>query len=777
MTKADHLELLFEHTISPMCVADNDDVLQLVNPAWSRLLGWPLDALLGRQMYERIHPDDQAATRAAHARLRSGEAVVTFENRYSTATGDWCCLAWTLTASPSNLILGVARDVTAERRLQQHLATAQGSLDALIANAPMGLHLWEAEEDGRLTLVACNAAADRFTGIATSTLIGRPIEEAFPDTLTHDLPARYRAVALAQAGEFHLENLPYNDQRIHGLFDVWVVPVPPRRVAAFFLEVTPSLLAERDLRITLDSIGDGIIVTNDQARIVRINPVAQQLTGWTSGEALGQPLNDIIRLVHLDSGDALPSRIDRVLSEGLVANQVKNAALQRRDGTRVQIADCASPIRLPDGRISGVVLVFRDITQECAMQRQLHHARKMAAIGQLAGGIAHDFNNLLGGIMGGADLLAHQPLDARCQRWVEMITASTSRAAELTQKLLAFGRKTKVQDIAFDVLSTMHQVTAILEHTLDRRINLQVEVPAAPLWTLGDPSQVQSAIFNLCINARDAMPSGGQLRLSVAQTELTTQPACRCCLGTIQPGAYVEISVTDTGSGIAPEIIERIFEPFFTTKGPGQGTGLGLTSVFSTASAHAGAITVDSEVGHGSTFTLYLPLRQAQPAANRQGQLNGGRQHILVVDDEPAIREIVAAVLAARGWEVDTAADHLAAIDVCRRRRPDLVLLDLVMPGMSGAELFTELRRLHPDLRVLLMSGYNLHGAKADGLLASGAIGFLQKPFRSNDLAATVTRALAPAPTAPRRSIGCGSAEVRGYGSGVDTGSSVSPVV
>ena len=743
MAASNHLQLLFDHALDPMCVADRQGVLLLVNPAWTRVLGWPPERLLGRPMLELIHPDDQAATLAARSQLHGGEPVVTFENRYRTSDGDWRWLSWNASVTTEGQVVGIARDITETKLLRRRVSSAEGSLDAMLAQAPMGLHLWEVLDDGRLVLVAANPAADRFTGIATAPLIGKTIEEAFPDTLSHGLPARYRAVALGQAPPFRLDGIPYRDGRIDGFFDVWLFPVPERRAAAFFIEVTQRLIAERDLRITLDSIGDGVIASDAKGLVVRMNPVAQDLTGWSDRDAIGRPVDEIFRIVHADTGNRVQSPVERVLREGQVVGLANHTALVRRDGSRLQIADSGAPIRLPDGRISGVVLVFRDVTQEYALQRQLHHARKMDAIGQLAGGIAHDFNNLLGGIMGGADLLARQPLDARCLRWTEMITTSASRAAELTQKLLAFGRKGQGQSVAFDVVATVHQVASILEHTIDRLIDLRVEVPTTPLWMLGDPSQVQSAVLNLCINARDSMPSGGQLRITMSQAELGALPPCRCSLGAVEPGTHVAISVTDTGCGISPDILDRIFEPFFTTKGPGKGSGLGLASVFATATAHAGAVTVDSETGHGSVFTLYLPLRPAHPEDVRPIVPVGTGQRILVIDDEPAIRETILVSLTNRGWTVDAAGDHLAAIAAVSRQRPDLVLLDLVMPGMSGIDLFTALRRIHPDLRILLMSGYNLHGARADGLLSSGAAGFLQKPFRSDGLAAAVARSLA----------------------------------
>lgn len=302
MASCTHLQLLFDHALDPMCVTDRHGAFVLVNPAWTRVLGWPLERLLGRPMLELIHQDDHAATLVARARLHSGEALVAFENRYCTSGGDWRWLSWNASITAEGQVIGVARDITENKLLRQRVSSAEGSLDAMLAQAPMGMHLWEVLDDGRMVLAAANPAADRFTGIATAQLIGKPIEEAFPDTVKHGLPTRYRDVALGQAPPFRLDGIPYRDGRIDGFFDVWCFAVPERRAAAFFVEVTPRLVAERDLRITLDSIGDGVIASDAKGLVVRMNPVAQQLTGWSDCDAVGRPVDEIFRIVHADTG-------------------------------------------------------------------------------------------------------------------------------------------------------------------------------------------------------------------------------------------------------------------------------------------------------------------------------------------------------------------------------------------------------------------------------------------------------------------------------------------
>jgi PAS domain S-box-containing protein len=750
------LDLFFQNAIDLLCVAGMDGHFKRINPAWTGSLGWSEAELLATPWLDFVHPDDRLATLAAGAELAAGRKVAAFENRYRHKDGSWRRLRWNSQPLAGGLIAAVVRDITEAHGLRERLSAAEAEMAAVLQHAPFGFYLYELRADRSLVLTRANAAADRFTGIDTSPLIGLEIERAFPQLAAVGIPDRYRAVADGSAPAYRMVDLPYDDGRIRGSFDVWVFRVGTSHVAVFFIETTERRNQEEalrqsreDLRITLDSIGDGVIAADRSARVTRINRVAEQLTGWTAAEAIGRHIDEVFDIVNAETGKRVESPVSRVLREGQVVGLANHTALVRKDGIRVQIADSGAPIRDSDGGIAGVVLVFRDVTEEYALQRQLHHAQKMEAVGQLAGGIAHDFNNLLGGILGAAEMIGRRcPLEPRGREWLAMITGSATRAAELTQKLLAFGRKGQAQTVAIDLKSLLHQVAGILEHTLDRNITLRLDLPSAPVWTKGDPSQIQSAVLNLAINARDAMPGGGTLRISLASAELLAAPPCRHQLGQIEPGPCAAIAVSDTGCGIPGELIERIFEPFFTTKGPGQGSGLGLASVFSAAKNHAGAVTVDSDPGRGSSFTIYLPLAPAtgpaaaEPPAASPGEGRGHGRRILVIDDEPAIRDAVAAWLEDDGYQVQTAADGEAGLRCfAAAAQPfDIILLDLVMPGKSGPEVFRAMRSRNPDVRVVLMSGYNLHGAKADALLAEGAAGFMQKPFRFEDLSAAIRR-------------------------------------
>jgi two-component system, cell cycle sensor histidine kinase and response regulator CckA len=496
--------------------------------------------------------------------------------------------------------------------------------------------------------------------------------------------------------------------------------------------------SEESLATTLYSIAEAVIATDADGLVTRLNPVAEVLTGWRQDDAVGKPLEQIFATIDAQTREARACPVGRVLHGETVVSSSDHTLLVARDGSERVIVQSTAPIRDRQGHIAGVVLVFRDQTAEKRAAQQLHESEtrlrqheKLGAIGQLAGGVAHDFNNQLTGILGFAELLAARIRDPQQVRSLDHIIQAALRSAELTKQLLSFARKGKVLSVPVRLHEVIHQVVALLSHSIDKRIRIVTFLEAQPDTVQGDPGQLQNALLNLALNARDAMPTGGELRFST-------------CITAENPSEIV-LSVGDTGSGMDDETKRHLFEPFFTTKDPGKGTGLGLAAVYGAIQSHGGAIAVDSAIGRGTVFTLRLPLHhvKAEVQVEPVPAMQIGHASILVVDDEDAVRHLLKEMLEGLGYRVSTCVDGIEAVERFRTdwRDIDLVILDLVMPRLGGSEVFAAMREIDPDLRVLLSSGFSLDG-EAQAMLATGACGFIQKPFRSADLARQVTEIL-----------------------------------
>ena len=382
-----------------------------------------------------------------------------------------------------------------------------------------------------------------------------------------------------------------------------------------------------------------------------------------------------------------------------------------------------------------------ELCAQCKLKEKLLQAQRTESLGTLAGGIAHDFNNLLGVILGFASIvrLRLAPSDPLIE-FVKMIEQSAQRGSELTRQLLGLAHQGKQKAVPIRVGDVLGRVVKIITSTFDRRIQVQTRSQSGPLWVDANPAQFEQAVLNLCINGRDAMPEGGVLTLEnsrVVHGENDPSLPSRCL-----PGNYACITVQDTGIGMPPQVLSRIFDPFFTTKEPGKGFGLGLSTVYGMASSAGGFVQVASEVGLGSTFSIHLPLKVPpveQRSLIRSSSLEAGSGTVLVVDDEPMVLAFVQEGLKRLGYSVLTAADGRQACEVFASHSGQIkiVLLDLVMPGITGLETCRRLREINPDLRVILSSGYTSAEVVRDARLA-GAIGFIGKPYSLEELSAAL---------------------------------------
>lgn len=498
-----------------------------------------------------------------------------------------------------------------------------------------------------------------------------------------------------------------------------------------------------NLEITLNSIGDAVIATDENGNITRMNPVAQDLTAWTQDDAAGKPLNEVFYIISADTREVVPNPTEKVFKTGKIVGLANHTLLIAKNGNEYHISDSSAPIRNQEDQITGVVLVFRNITEEYALQEKLLQSQKLDAIGQLAGGIAHDFNNMLGGIMGAAELLERIiPQDPETKEYLDMIVETAERAAGLTSKLLAFARRQPTYLVPVDIHQIINDSVAILKQTIDKRISVEVNLGAQFSKVIGDDSQLQSVLLNLGINASHAMPEGGTLSFLTKITDLV-EAQCKLSTFNLTPGTYLQVEIRDTGCGMPFEIINNIFEPFFTTKEQGKGTGLGLAAAHGTVIQHKGSITVYSEYEKGTVFHILLPVTKDKNNLQNKATPILGKGHILLVDDELVMRTTGNLLLSQFGYKVLLAKNGREALDIFKKNinEIDLVILDMIMPEMNGRDCFKEIKKIDPHIRIILSSGFTRKEDLYD-LEEKGLAGFIQKPYRSVDLSRIVAKAL-----------------------------------
>ena len=509
------------------------------------------------------------------------------------------------------------------------------------------------------------------------------------------------------------------------------------------MEDLQQLAAERErLLVTLRSIGDGVIATDAEGKTVLVNQVAEQLTGWTQEEAVGSPFAEVFRIVDEQTRQPCEDPVSKVVDSGLVVGLADHTTLIARDGTERNIADSGAPIRDRDGRIIGAVLVFRDVTAQRKMEAELLKAEKLESLGVLAGGIAHDFNNILTVFTGTLSLAKTNidPLDELFGTLSQLEEASV-RATQLTQQLLTFSKGgTPVKKTA--------SIAEIIEDSTTfslRGSNVRCEF-AMPedLWPVEvDTGQISQVIQNLVINADQALPEGGILRIGVKNITLDASQDLL-----LKAGRYVEISVADQGAGIPRAHLQRIFEPYFSTKQ--KGSGLGLATVYSIVKNHDGQIAVESTMGTGTTFKVYLPalFTRVQPAKKADAAFPTGQGKILVMDDDKPILILAGKMLKRLGYEVDFASDGAEALDAYQQARDAgspfaAVVLDLTIPGgMGGKETIQQLRMIDPEVKAIVSSGYSNDPIIAE-FRQHGFIGVVAKPYNTKELGQVLQQVLA----------------------------------
>jgi PAS domain S-box-containing protein len=511
--------------------------------------------------------------------------------------------------------------------------------------------------------------------------------------------------------------------------------------AALWSKRTADALAEseRRYRTMFEESQDVIYMADVTGRLRDINQAGVELFGYGSRAEILKA--NFIRDLYEDPGEGEKFMADIMIS-GLVKDY--EAHLRTRSGRTVVVLITARAEYNAADRVIGYRGIMRDITERQSLEQRYLQAQKMESIGLLAGGIAHDFNNILGGILGYASWLKTRlAVGDPFFKPVDAIEQSAQRAAELTGQLLAFARGGKYDIRAASLNSVISESLKIISGTFDKSIAIETRLDASLPTVEIDVGQIQQVLINLCVNARDAMPGGGRLTIQSAMAVLEDDDVQNQF--DARPGWFAVLSVSDTGVGMSDDVKERIFEPFFTTKEKGKGTGLGLAMVYGVVRNHNGFVNVYSELGVGSTFRVYLPL-SGKPEAldrDRDEEMAGGHETILVIDDEPVIREVTGEILSGYGYRVLLAADGHEGIRIYETERPrvDLVILDMIMPRLGGRDTLLKLKQVDPAVRILFSTGYSQND-KVNEIIAIGVSGFIQKPYQVKSLLARVREIL-----------------------------------
>jgi PAS domain S-box-containing protein len=483
-----------------------------------------------------------------------------------------------------------------------------------------------------------------------------------------------------------------------------------------------------------EQVSDAIVATDLDFRITYVNKAAEALYGYTPEELAGR---DFASLYSEPDATTVCGEACWEIAGGRTWSGTISAL--RSDGGTFTAEMHISPMLDKDGNAISYISIQHDITERQKLERKIIEAQKMDSIGNLAGGVAHDFNNMLGGILGYASTMLLSEQDDKKRLYLQNMSDIAERASELTQKLLAFGRRGKniVQPVSLNAVA--EEVYAILKYSIDKSVTIELDLDDRLRAVNGDPTQMNQVLMNLCVNAAEAMPNGGMMTVQTGNVELDKQDvASRPGLG---PGAYVKLTVKDTGYGMTDAIRERIFEPFFTTKhaGESRGTGLGLSTVYGIVKNHQGDVGVQSEPGRGSVFEVYFPtggVLTEEAKITRPRGIEKAEGTVLLVEDEDFMRNTIGEMLEVIGYTVLTATDGMEGIDVYRKNHADTdaVILDMIMPRAGGKEAFLGMREIDPDVKAILCSGFARDG-KAQEILDMGVRDFLQKPFKIEVLA------------------------------------------
>jgi PAS domain S-box-containing protein len=774
----------FTLSLDMLCISNANGYFKRVSPAFTRTLGWSVQELLIRPFLDFVHPEDRAVTLAEVERqVARGEETLQFENRYQHQDGSWRVLSWRSVPYAGGFMYATARDVTerkqaeeALRRSEENLAVTLHSIgDAVLATDP----------EGRVTRM--NSVAEKLTGWPLAEARGRPIAEVFHiiNEATHQ-PTVIPVDRVLATGEIqvlanhtmliarHGREWPIadtaapirdKDGRILGVVLVFRDVTDEKQAEKTIRESEQKLRVlneelerrveertaevrqqERMKRLLLENLAEGVVACDAEGRLTLFNRVARE---WHGTDPCAIPPEQWSAYYDLCEGDGLTPLATKKLPlvRAFQGEQLRNAEMSivRKGAPPRFVLASGAPLLDEDGRKCGAVVVMHDVTERKHAERLALRSQRLESLGTLAGGVAHDLNNALAPILMSLALLRMK--FAGESQILDTIQTSAKRGADMVRQLLAFAKGAEGARVSIQLAHLTREMQDIIKATFPKNIQLEVHYDKKLPTVLGDATQLHQVLLNLCVNARDAMPNGGTLTLEAESREVDELYASS--VPEAKPGQYVVLRVRDTGTGIPPAILDRIFDPFFTTKAPDKGTGLGLSTVMGIVKGHCGFLQVYSQPGQGSVFTVYLPAdhpgSDTEQVAKPGGKFRGQGETILLVDDEAAVREIGRAVLRRLNFKPLTATDGADGLIQVAEHRADLraVITDLHMPHLDGLNFVRALRRMLPDIPVVVASGRFDQMAKEE-LEALGVTTHVDKPFTEAQLAEVLQAIFAP---------------------------------
>jgi len=635
------------------------------------------------------------------------------------------------------------RDIAERKAVEAELRRREEEFRTLTETIPQ--IVWMARPDGWHTHF--NQRWLDYTGLALERSLGVGWSEAFhPDDRPHAEKRWQEATAGGQAYETE-----YRLRRADGVYHWMLSRAVPLRdaggtIVKWFGTCTDiEELKQAHARIgeqaaLLDQTQDAVIVRDLQHRILYWNKGAERIYGWTAAEALGRTVQE---LFHRDPA-SLQAAMETLLRQGTWSGESCHLTKTRSE---VTIEGRWSLIRDEQGSPRSVLAVNTDVTERKRIEAQFLRAQRLESVGALAGGVAHDLNNMLAPIVMGVSLLKSEETDPDRLRTIELMERSALRGTNLVKQVLSFTRGVDASRVPLHLREVVAEFSSFASTTFPKHVAVQVDIPDDTWNVLGNSTQLQQVLLNLGVNARDAMPDGGTLRIAARNRVVDTRPAG--ATGAIPTGNYVVLTVSDTGTGMAPDVLGKIFEPFYSTKGKGEGTGLGLSTTRAIVRSHGGFIEVASTPGQGTVFQVSLPAdtigaRAAAAAVAVVDLPRGNGELVLVVDDESSILNITRQTLEAFGYRVVTAPDGTQAIGVFALHRTEIavVITDIMMPVMDGVGFATALRRLDPHARIIAASGLS-SAPSPERLAQAGIEHFLGKPYTAEELLTLLRQALA----------------------------------